>query len=79
MPFTVTPIGHVPAALDPLVDRLVIAKRTADTHVYNALNTLGLSSRAQPLAYALAHGLRPIATEPGPEPAPTGPRPGCIG
>src|SRR5207302_11257680 len=36
---------------------LVIAERTADTHVSNILNKLDLSSRAQLAAWAVRHGL----------------------
>jgi non-specific serine/threonine protein kinase len=38
---------------------LVIAKRTADTHVSNVLGKLGLRTRSQIAAWAVEHDLRP--------------------
>jgi predicted ATPase/DNA-binding NarL/FixJ family response regulator/uncharacterized protein HemY len=46
-----------------IADALVITKRTADTHVSNILNRLGVSSRAQVAVWAAEHGLlaaRPV-------------------
>jgi DNA-binding NarL/FixJ family response regulator len=40
-----------------IADALVIAERTAEIHVSNILGKLGVSSRTQAAAYALAHGL----------------------
>jgi DNA-binding NarL/FixJ family response regulator len=40
-----------------IVDALVIAERTAEIHVSNILGKLGVTSRSQAAAYALAHGL----------------------
>jgi DNA-binding NarL/FixJ family response regulator len=40
-----------------IADTLVIAERTAEIHVSNILGKLGVSSRTQAAAYALAHGL----------------------
>ncbi len=37
--------------------QLTVAERTAETHVQNILNKLGLSSRAQIAAWAVEHGL----------------------
>jgi predicted ATPase/DNA-binding CsgD family transcriptional regulator len=41
---------------------LVIAERTADTHVQNILNKLGLGSRAQIAGWAVAHGLHTLTS-----------------
>ncbi|HEY6072314.1 MAG TPA: LuxR C-terminal-related transcriptional regulator [Anaerolineales bacterium] len=38
--------------------RLMISERTADTHVQNILNKLGVSSRAQVAVWAVEHGLQ---------------------
>jgi len=40
-----------------IADRLIIADRTAETHVQHILNKLGYSSRAQIAAWAAQHGL----------------------
>jgi non-specific serine/threonine protein kinase len=40
-----------------IADTLVIAERTAEIHVSNILSKLGVTSRTQAAAYALAHGL----------------------
>ncbi len=40
-----------------IAERLVISKRTADTHVTNILNRLGFTARAQVAAWAAEHGL----------------------
>ena len=40
-----------------IADTLVIAERTAEFHVSNILGKLGLTSRTQAAAYALAQGL----------------------
>jgi len=40
-----------------IAEQLVIAERTADTHVTNILNKLGLSSRAQVAAWTVAGGM----------------------
>jgi DNA-binding CsgD family transcriptional regulator/tetratricopeptide (TPR) repeat protein len=40
-----------------IADALVIAERTAEIHVSNILGKLGVASRTQAAAYALAHGL----------------------
>jgi DNA-binding CsgD family transcriptional regulator len=40
-----------------IAERLVISKRTADTHVTNILNRLGFSARAQVAVWAVEHGL----------------------
>ena len=40
-----------------IADTLVIAERTAEIHVSNILGKLGVSSRTQAAAYALAHCL----------------------
>ena len=40
-----------------IADKLVIAERTAEIHVSNILGKLGVSSRTQAAAYALAQGL----------------------
>jgi non-specific serine/threonine protein kinase len=40
-----------------IAEALVIAERTAEIHVSNILGKLGLASRTQAAAYALAHGL----------------------
>ena len=39
-----------------IADTLVIAERTAEIHVSNILAKLGVTSRTQAAAYALAHG-----------------------
>ena len=41
---------------------LVIAERTADTHVQHILNKLGLSSRAQIAGWAVAHGVHTVTS-----------------
>jgi non-specific serine/threonine protein kinase len=46
--------GHTNRAI---ADALVIAERTAEIHVSNILAKLGVSSRTQAAAYAVAHGL----------------------
>jgi predicted ATPase/DNA-binding CsgD family transcriptional regulator len=40
-----------------IADTLVIAERTAEIHVSNILGKLGVASRTQAAAYAVAHGL----------------------
>ena len=40
-----------------IADTLVIAERAAEIHVSNILGKLGVSSRTQAAAYALAQGL----------------------
>jgi len=40
-----------------IAEQLVIAERTADTHVTNILNKLGLNSRAQVAAWTVARGM----------------------
>jgi DNA-binding NarL/FixJ family response regulator len=40
-----------------IAEALVIAERTAEIHVSNILAKLGVTSRTQAAAYALAHGL----------------------
>ncbi len=40
-----------------IASRLVISERTADTHVQNILNKLGVDSRVQVAAWAIEHGL----------------------
>jgi DNA-binding NarL/FixJ family response regulator len=40
-----------------IADALVIAERTAEIHVSNILGKLGVTSRTQAAAYAVAHGL----------------------
>jgi DNA-binding CsgD family transcriptional regulator len=40
-----------------IAEKLVIAERTAEIHVGNILSKLGVASRTQAAAYALAHGL----------------------
>ena len=40
-----------------IAERLVISERTADRHVSNILETLGLSSRAQVAAWASRRGM----------------------
>ncbi len=40
-----------------IASRLVISERTADTHVQNILNKLGVNSRVQVTAWAVEHGL----------------------
>jgi non-specific serine/threonine protein kinase len=40
-----------------IADALIIAERTADTHVQNILNKLGLVSRAQIAAWAVEQGV----------------------
>ncbi|MDQ3699805.1 MAG: response regulator transcription factor, partial [Chloroflexota bacterium] len=45
-----------------IAGELVIAERTADTHVANVLNKLGVTSRAQVAAWAVRHGLTTGAT-----------------
>ena len=40
-----------------IADTLVIAERTAEIHVSNILGKLGVTSRTQAAAYAVAHGL----------------------
>ena len=42
-----------------IADALVIAERTADTHVQNILNKLGLVSRAQIAAWVVEQGVAP--------------------
>jgi len=42
-----------------IADALVIAERTADTHVQNILNKLGVVSRAQIAAWAVEQGVAP--------------------
>jgi DNA-binding NarL/FixJ family response regulator len=44
--------------------RLVIAERTADTHVSNILGKLGLDTRSQIATWAVAHHLLPTAGTP---------------
>ena len=46
-----------------IADRLVISKRTADTHVTNILNRLGFAARTQVAFWAAEHGLVPGAHE----------------
>jgi predicted ATPase/DNA-binding CsgD family transcriptional regulator len=41
---------------------LVIAERTADTHVQHILNKLGLESRAQIAGWAVAHGIHTLTS-----------------
>lgn len=41
-----------------IATELVVAERTAETHVQNILNKLGFSSRAQVAAWAMEQGLR---------------------
>jgi non-specific serine/threonine protein kinase len=41
-----------------IAEQLVIAERTAETHVQNIFNKLGFTSRAQVAAWAAEHGLR---------------------
>ena len=41
---------------------LVIAERTADTHVQHILNKLGLGSRAQIAGWAVAHGVHTLSS-----------------
>ncbi len=40
-----------------IAERLVVAERTAETHIQNILNKLGFTSRAQIAAWAAEHGL----------------------
>ena len=40
-----------------IAEQLVISRRTADTHVQNILNKLGLHARAQIAAWAVAQGV----------------------
>jgi DNA-binding NarL/FixJ family response regulator len=40
-----------------IAEALVISERTAENHVANILGKLGLASRAQAAAYAVAQGL----------------------
>ena len=42
-----------------IAERLVISERTADNHVTNILNRLGLDNRAQVAVWAAEHGLLP--------------------
>ena len=42
---------------------LVIAERTADTHVQHILNKLGFRARAQVAAWAAGQGLAPLAPD----------------
>jgi len=42
-----------------IASQLTVTERTAETHVQNILNKLGLSSRAQIAAWAVEHGLHP--------------------
>jgi non-specific serine/threonine protein kinase len=44
-----------------IASRLVISERTADTHVQNILNKLGVSSRVQVAAWAVEHGLQALS------------------
>jgi non-specific serine/threonine protein kinase len=41
--------------------RLVIAERTAEGHVQSILNKLGVNSRAQIAAWAVAYGLHTVS------------------
>jgi non-specific serine/threonine protein kinase len=43
-----------------IAEELVIAERTAGTHVANILNKLGFTARAQIAAWAVEHGLRQV-------------------
>ena len=47
---------------------LVISERTAEAHVSHILNKLGLATRVQLAAWAVAHGLAD-ASDPDPDPA----------
>jgi non-specific serine/threonine protein kinase len=40
-----------------IAETLIVSQRTAESHVANSLNKLGLASRAQLAAWAIAHGL----------------------
>lgn len=44
-----------------IADALSIAKRTADTHAWNILNKLGVSTRREAAVWAVQHGLLPCA------------------
>jgi non-specific serine/threonine protein kinase len=44
-----------------IAEHLVISKRTAETHVRNALGKLGMTSRVELAVWAVEHGLRPAA------------------
>ena len=46
-----------------IADTLVIAERTADTHVENILNKLGLVSRTQIAAWAVEQGVAPSRSQ----------------
>lgn len=44
-----------------IANALIIAQRTAETHVQNIMNKLGFNSRAQIAAWAVEHGLHSIS------------------
>ena len=45
-----------------IADTLVIAERTAEIHVSNILGKLGVTSRTQAAAYAVAECVKPFET-----------------
>jgi DNA-binding NarL/FixJ family response regulator len=45
-----------------IADRLVISERTAEKHVQNILNRLGLRSRTQAAAWAVQNGVGLLST-----------------
>jgi DNA-binding CsgD family transcriptional regulator len=46
-----------------IAERLRISERTAEKHVQNILNRLGMRSRTQAAAWAVQHGVGPVSTD----------------